>query len=205
MAISIDWGTKVITVPKADTTFITNTPYEIRELNMNTFRLAIADLQDNFDGMPYDTVVEHTGPVTVGGVTLDRVVEIINGYTLTFENGAYAVNLVGGNNNIADVLNLNNVSIRSANSAGLQLVSIGSGLSAGQDTKLNRIHELLDVIEGTLDHQEVMRILLSAMAGKVAGAAGTNITFRDLADTKNRIDATVDQDGNRTSVTVDAS
>jgi hypothetical protein len=52
-------------------------------------------------------------------VTLARVVEIINDYTITFENGTYAVNLAGANSNIGDVVNLNSVSVRSANSAGL--------------------------------------------------------------------------------------
>jgi hypothetical protein len=85
------------------------------------------------------------------------------------------------------------------------VVATGSGLDAGQDTKLTRIHDLLDIIEGTLDHQEVMRILLAAAAGQVAGANTTNVTIRDQADTKDRIDATVDEYGNRTAVTVDAS
>jgi hypothetical protein len=85
------------------------------------------------------------------------------------------------------------------------VVATGSGLDAGQDTKLSRIHDLLDIIEGTLDHQEVMRILLAAAAGQVAGANTTNVTIRDQADTKDRIDATVDEYGNRTAVTVDAS
>ena len=61
------------------------------------------------------------------------------------------------------------------------------------------------MIEGTLDHQEVMRILLAAMAGKLSGAEGTNVKIRDQADTKDRIDATVDEFGNRTSVTLDES
>lgn len=64
---------------------------------------------------------------------------------------------------------------------------------------------LLDGIEGTLDHAEIMRILLAAAAGKVSGAAGTNVKIRDQADTKDRIDATVDATGNRTAVTLDAS
>jgi hypothetical protein len=45
---------------------------------------------------------------------------MINNYTVTFEDGQYAVNLVGANSNIADVVNVNQVSVRSANSAGLQ-------------------------------------------------------------------------------------
>jgi hypothetical protein len=47
------------------------------------------------------------------------VIEIINDYTVTFEDGQYAVNLVGANSNIADRVNVNQVSVRAANSAGL--------------------------------------------------------------------------------------
>lgn len=119
MAISIDFPSKVITVPKADTTLVDIGPPEIRSLNVDTFRLALKDLEDDEDGMAFLHTHNHNPPVTVGGVTLARVVEIINGYTVTFENGSYAVNLEGANNNIGDVLNLNNVQIRSNNSAGL--------------------------------------------------------------------------------------
>lgn len=119
MAISINWATKVITVPKADMTLIQSSPFEIYELNVNTFRLTLKDLEDDEAGMSFLHTHNHNPPVSVGGVTLGRVVELINGYTVTFENGSYAVNLVGANNNISDNTNLNQVSVRSANSAGL--------------------------------------------------------------------------------------
>jgi hypothetical protein len=119
MAISVNWPTKVINVPKADMTLVSSTPYEIRELNINTFRLALKDLEDDEQGQPWPTTHNHNTAVTVGGVTLARVVEIINGYTVTFENGNYAVNLIGANSNISDVVNLNSVQVRAANSAGL--------------------------------------------------------------------------------------
>ena len=119
MAITINFPTGVISVPKADMTLVQSTPIEIRELNINTFRLRLKDLEDDADGQVWATTHNHNTTVSVGGVTLARVVEIINGYTVTFENGSYAVNLVGANSNIADVLNLNTVSIRAANSAGL--------------------------------------------------------------------------------------
>ena len=48
---------------------------------------------------------------------------MINGYTVTFEDGQYAVNLVGANSNVGDRVNVNQVSVRSANSAGLQDLS----------------------------------------------------------------------------------
>lgn len=119
MAISIDWGTKVISIPKADLLLIQSSPTEIRQLDIDSFRLELKDLEDSEDGMPFETTHNHNPPVTVGGVTLARVVEIINGYTITFEDGQYAVNLVGANSNIGDVTNVNQVSVRSANSAGL--------------------------------------------------------------------------------------
>lgn len=119
MAISVDWGTKVITIAKADTQLVSSSPNEIRSLNLDTFRLALKDLEDSEAGMPHLDTHRHNTTVTVGGVTLARVVEIINGYTVTFEDGAYAVNLVGANSNIGDVVNFNQVQIRSANSAGL--------------------------------------------------------------------------------------
>lgn len=119
MAISINWGTQVITVPKADLSLVASGPPEIRELNVDSFRLALKALEDDEEGMPYPDTHYHVAPITVGGVQLARVIEIINGYTVTFESGSYAVNLVGANNNISDVTNLNLVSVRSSNSAGL--------------------------------------------------------------------------------------
>jgi hypothetical protein len=119
MAITINWGQKIIHVPRADMTLIQETPTEIRELNLNTFRLALKDLEDSDEGMTFPDTHRHNTEVTVAGLTLARVVEIINGYTVTFEDGQYAVNLPGANSNVGDVVNVNQVSVRSFNSAGL--------------------------------------------------------------------------------------
>lgn len=119
MAITIDWATQIISVPKADTQLVAIGPPEIRQLDIDVFRLTLKKLEGEEEGMPFILTHVHNPPVTVGGVTLARVVEIVNGYTVTFEDGQYAVNLVGANSNIADVANVNQVSIRSANSAGL--------------------------------------------------------------------------------------
>lgn len=136
MSISIDWGTKVIYIPKADMALVQSSPYEIRELDLDAFRLVLKDLEDNDEGMTFPDTHRHNTTVTLAGITLARVVELINGYTVTFEDGQYAVNAVGANCNLADVLNLNQVSLRTFNSAGLQLVTIGSGLSSEEHDKL---------------------------------------------------------------------
>lgn len=51
--------------------------------------------------------------------------------------------------------------------------------------------------------RETLRIVLSACGGKGAGLGGTTATYRDTNDTKDRITATVDADGNRSAVTLD--
>lgn len=123
MAITIDWATKVISVNKADMILLQSTPTEIYQLNMNFFHETLRDLEDDVDGIIFDTTHRYVDPITVGGVILARVVELINGYTVTFEDGQYRVNLTGANTNLADVTNVNQVSVSSSNSAGLQDLS----------------------------------------------------------------------------------
>ena len=57
-------------------------------------------------------------------------------------------------------------------------------------------------IEGSLDMIKAIKLILAAAAGKVSGADGLTVTIRDTTDTYNRIVATVDQYGNRSSVTL---
>jgi len=134
--ISINWITKIITIPKADMALIQTDPFEIRELDLDEFRLSLKSIEESEEGMPYLDTHRHNTEVVLGGITLARVIEIINGYTITLEDGQYAVNAIGGNSNLADVLNLNQVSLRSFNSAGLQVVSVGSGLTQEEHSKL---------------------------------------------------------------------
>lgn len=61
------------------------------------------------------------------------------------------------------------------------------------------------IIESGITAEQVMRILMASAAGKLSGAPGEPVTIRDVADTKNRITATVDSAGNRTAITLDVS
>ena len=125
MAISIDFGTKIISVPRADMVLLSpaGAPTEIRQLSIDTFRLTLNELQDTVAGITFPNTHAHNKAINLGGVVIARVIEMTNGYTVTFEDGQYAVNLVGANSNIADVTNVNQVSVRSSNSAGLQDLS----------------------------------------------------------------------------------
>ena len=132
MATTINWETKVISVLRDDMPLIQSTPTEIRGLDVDDFRMELKDIEDNVEGVPFPDTHNHNTEVTLGGLTLARVVEILDPYTITFEDGQYAVNLSGANNNIADKTNVNQVSVRSNNSAGL----ISSGLTLEQHEQL---------------------------------------------------------------------
>ncbi len=64
---------------------------------------------------------------------------------------------------------------------------------------------LAGVIEGTVTHQQALRGILSACAGKASGLATTTAVYRDTTDAIDRITATVDADGNRSAVTLNLS
>jgi hypothetical protein len=59
-------------------------------------------------------------------------------------------------------------------------------------------------VESGLTLRQALRLIAAATAGKVSGAEGTTITIRNpIADSKDRIIATVDASGNRSGVTYD--
>lgn len=195
MPIAINHATRVISVPQD---FLTPFGGGVYQLDVNEFRLAIADLQDDEENIQLPTIIRHNTEVTLAGATFARTVEIINGYTITFEDGQYAVSLFGANNNIADVTNVNQVSVRSNNSAGLIVNYVaGTDPDSLADAVMNRVYE------GSLSLQDMMRLLASMLFGKVSGAASETVTFRDLGDTKNRVTMSVDADGNRSAVSLD--
>ena len=60
------------------------------------------------------------------------------------------------------------------------------------------IHD--EIIEGTITHREAMRLALSVLTGISFGGGTPTVGFRDIGNTKTRISATVDQNGNRTAI-----
>jgi hypothetical protein len=59
-------------------------------------------------------------------------------------------------------------------------------------------------VETGLTLRKALRLIAAATAGKVLGASGSTVTIRNaVADAKDRIVATVDADGNRTSISYD--
>lgn len=76
--------------------------------------------------------------------------------------------------------------------------------AAGLDA--DAVDEILDeVIEGTITLRQALRIFLATLAGKSTGGGTATLTFKDNADTKARVTATVDANGNRTAITLDGA
>jgi hypothetical protein len=197
MSISINHATKVITIPKADTTFgSTNaaTGYEIRTYDEYALMRELADYLDSDVGMALPVAFSHNTQVTISGVAYARSLTFLAPYTVTFEDGAYQVRLVGGtNNNLLDVLNPNGVSVISANSAGLQTVATGSGPSASDVAAAVWSRAL----EG-LTAEEMLRIMLAALAGKRQGLGTATEQYLAQDGTTPRITLTADSAGNGT-------
>jgi hypothetical protein len=63
---------------------------------------------------------------------------------------------------------------------------------------------LLGVVEGTLTLRDVQRLVLAVLAGQVTGAGSGTETFKGQAG-EDRVVSTVDTNGNRTNVTLDAA
>jgi hypothetical protein len=202
MAVSVNWGTKVITVPRSDLTPLGGVLYE---LDTNWLRLQLKDLEDSAEGMVALDTHRHNTEVTVAGVTYARFFEIINGYTLTFSppDEHYTVLLSGSNNNVFDpsILVIASYSVIGQNSAGLIVTGGGSFPTPTQISTA----VWGEAAETGTTTKEALRLILASQVGKLAGADSTTITIRDINDLVDRIVATVDESGNRLSVTTNVT
>ena len=122
MTYSVDWVSKVITIPETDLTLVSGTRYQ---LNLESFLYECRRLEWTFlDGLWAPNILEHSNVrFDFSGANYAAFDEIVNGYTVTIGAGPTRVDLVGSNNNIADVINNTNIILASANSAGLTNIS----------------------------------------------------------------------------------
>jgi len=142
MALTLNPATKVISVPQVDLTLVSGNLYE---LDTNQFRKDLWDLLSSEAYIWMPIAFNHNTEVPLGSETFARTIEMINGYSITFENNTYSVQMAGSNNNFFDVENgiLNpsgNVTVIGRNSAGLVVVP-ESGLTALESARLVSIHD----------------------------------------------------------------
>ena len=81
----------------------------------------------------------------------------------------------------------------------------GSGILSvkdGAEVALSTFDPTSDTIEGTLTHNAMMKLQTAALTGKVSGSPDGPIVIKGVDGSTTRISATVDEDGNRTAVTL---
>jgi hypothetical protein len=80
----------------------------------------------------------------------------------------------------------------------------GGGASYTPDEIAQAVLDTANGVETGLTVRESMRLIAAALAGELSGAATTTVTIKNaIAGDVDRIVATVDEDGNRTSIVTD--
>ena len=138
--MTVNWGTGEITVFRTDMLQVQTTPVAIYQLNIIDFHDALRDEEATALGAAYPTTHKYASSVTISGTPLAPVVEILEPYTITFEDALYNVNIVGGNSNISDRNNKNTVGVNTSNSAGLQDLSSLQAASFGDVVAVDAIN-----------------------------------------------------------------
>jgi hypothetical protein len=203
MAISVNWITGEITVPKADTTLVQASP-EIRALDTSQFWLDLKDAEASADGAPWPDTQVNFPSYTIQGIVYAQAYRIIPPYFVTFEDGQYAVTLDGTNNNILEVATQNQVRLASSNSAGLQIVTQGSGITQqDKDDIENQI--FARVVETGFTFEQITRLLNAQAAGNIVQQPSGDYVIRDVNNTKDRIDGSPAPNDGRTINSTDGT
>jgi len=141
-----------------------------------------------------------------GGITISPYYSLRYGWRLQYAATDQDIIVVGnvitdtGDNPLVDNPGAYDHSVRFVLSANSLTTDIGgAGLTAAD------VWDLTNGIETSLTPREAMRLIAAASAGKLSGAAGPTVRIRSVDDAKERITATVDDDGNRTGIVTDVT
>lgn len=132
--------------------------------------------------------------------------------SVTQVNGSAAPNLVGGRLDASVGAMAAGVITAAAHAAGaIDAAAIAADAIGASELATDAVNEIADAlldrtagVETGLTVRQALRLIAAANAAKLSGAATTTITIRNaVADSKDRIVATVDSDGNRSAITYD--
>lgn len=132
--------------------------------------------------------------------------------SVTQVNGTTAPNLVGGRFDASVGAMANAVITAAAHAAGaIDAAAIAADAVGASELATDAANEIADAlldranaIETGLTLRQALRLIAAADAAKLSGAATATVVIRNaVADSKDRITATVDADGNRSAITYD--
>lgn len=172
---------------------------------------ACKSAQASSTGIIYDPIAKASGLNSLGdGVQVGITVELLGNWQIHFPSGNYIAKISGGNliggpsgDPVAYSSGVQTLLLQSAAST-VVTTSIGGTVPTAEQ---NAAAVWSNLVDGGLTAQEAMKVLVALSAGKTSGFNGgaATVTFRDQADSQNVISAAIDANGNRTSVTIDAS
>jgi hypothetical protein len=160
---------------------------------------AVGSVTGNVGGNVAGSVGSVTAPVTAGTVS-DKT-----GYSLSAA-GVQAIwdALTAALTTVGSIGRLLVTNIDATISS--RLASAGYTVPPTANQNADALLDRTDAIEVGATPRQSLRLMLAALAGKLSGAATNTVTIRNaVADSKNRITATVDANGNRTAVATDVS
>jgi len=171
--------------------------------DMVAFHQQLRDIEASDAGLMYPIV--HTYKELPLGGAIFPAVAFVNDWTLQFPAGNWTVK---GGNLTATINPVAGCYVDRTQSAAYAVSSSlgGSTGPTAEDIAAATVNMLTTrVIENGMTNDDLTRLMASVLLGKLTGAGTGTECFRDLADTKNRITATIDNSGNRTAITLDAA
>jgi len=197
MPLTFNHATKRILVPQA----------ESQPLLIQTVLDAIREEEASERGICYDQIATASGKEALGGGVFTGItLALLSTWALQFETGAYQAAVDGGNlaDGLLRVANTGSPQVLLRSSAASTLV-VGSGGSTAPTASQNATAVWQYLIEAGYSAEQLMRLMAAFAAGNGIGLGGPTPKFRDLANTKDRIVAALDQNGNRTIASRDGT
>lgn len=152
------------------------------------------------------------GDTLPGGKFLGTTVFLENGWKIRPYEGNHTLTVSGnlysrdGSSPFVNTLGSYNVLINLSTSNLVDTVSTGGSTAPTAIEVADAVFDRTDAIETGLTMRQALRLALATLAGKVSGSGTNNISIKNaVADNKTRIQATTDNNGNRTAITYDVT
>jgi len=151
MAYSVNWTTKVITIPLTDLTLVSGSNYT---LDVEDFWIEARRLEASpGDGLWAEQIVEFVNTQTLSGIVYSAIVKVINGYTWNTNTTNKNISLIGKNSNLLDVfIPGDGISVLANNSAGKITISEGGGSTVWSESEKD---DIIVKVDDTYDQAHI--------------------------------------------------
>lgn len=174
----------------------TRTAVGLTSANLDT-QIATLATPTNITAGTITTVTNLTNAPTSGDLTATMKASVTTAATAATPTAAAVTGAVGS----VTGLTASNLDVAVSTRLASAAYTAPPTANANADALLDRTAG----VETGLTVRQAFRLIASSLFGKASGLATTTAKFRDTNDTMDRITATVDTNGNRSAVTLDAS